>query len=99
MRQRRRRAEAVGLAEAKAAEALGLARAEGFEAQKQALGPTATALVAAINAIAEGRIDVMPEVLVTSGGSIDGLAASLIRRFTPSSTADETVVPIDRSAA
>ncbi|MCX6521394.1 MAG: SPFH domain-containing protein [Actinobacteria bacterium] len=94
------RAEAVGLAEAKAAEALGLARAEGFEAQKQALGPTATALVAAINAIAEGRIDVMPDVLVTSGGSIDGLAASLIRRFMPAaSTADEVVVPIERPAA
>lgn len=79
------RAEAVGLAEAKAAEALGLARAEGFEAQRRALGSAATALVAAINAIAEGGVDVMPEVLVTNGGSIDGLAASLIRRFTPPS--------------
>jgi regulator of protease activity HflC (stomatin/prohibitin superfamily) len=78
------RAEAVGLAEAKAAEALGLARAEGFEAQKEALGPVATALVAAINAIADGRVDVMPDVLVTgSGGSLDGLAATLIRHFTP----------------
>ena len=77
------RAEAVGLAEAKATEALGLARAQGFEAQKEALGPQATAIVAAINAIAEGRIDVMPDVLVTSGGSIDGLAATLIRRLAP----------------
>ncbi|MFN8022488.1 MAG: SPFH domain-containing protein [Acidimicrobiales bacterium] len=77
------RAEAVGLAEAKAAEALGLARAQGFEAQKEALGPQATAIVAAINAIAEGRIDVMPDVLVTSGGSIEGLAATLIRRLAP----------------
>lgn len=75
--------EAVGLAEAKATEALGLARAQGFEAQKEALGPQATAIVAAINAIAEGRIDVMPDVLVTSGGSIDGLAATLIRRLAP----------------
>jgi regulator of protease activity HflC (stomatin/prohibitin superfamily) len=76
------RAEAVGLAEAKAAQALGLARAEGFEAQKEALGPGATAVVAAINAIAEGRVDVMPEVLVTGGGnSVEGLAASLIRFF------------------
>ncbi len=92
------RAEAVGLAEAKAAEALGLARAEGFEAQKQALGATATALVAAINAIAEGRVDVMPDVLVTNGGSIEGLAAALIRRFTPASS-DADVVQIDRPAA
>ncbi len=82
------RAEAVGLAEAKAAEALGLARAEGFEAQKEALGSAATAIVAAINAIAEGGIDVMPNVLVTGGGSsIDGLAATLIQRLGIDTTA------------
>jgi Tfp pilus assembly PilM family ATPase len=76
------RAEAVGLAEAKAAEALGLARAEGFEKQKEALGAAATAIVAAINAIAEGGVDVMPNVLVTGGGSsLDGLAATLIQRL------------------
>lgn len=85
------RAEAVGLAEAKAAEALGLARAEGFEAQKAALGPVATALVAAINAIAEGRVDVVPDILVTGGGgSIEGLAATLIKRFSaPSASGDD----------
>ena len=76
------RTEAVGLAEAKAAEALGLARAEGFEAQKQALGEMATALVAVANAIAEGKITVVPEVLVTGGGgSVDGLAATLMRNL------------------
>lgn len=76
------RAEAVGLAEAKAAEALGLANAKGFEAQKEALGPAATAVVAAINAIAAGGVNVMPEVLVAGGGnSIEGLAAALIRRL------------------
>ena len=73
--------EAIGLAEAKATEALGVARATGFEAQKEALGGTATALVAVANAVAEGHITVVPEVLVTGGGggSLDGLAASLIR--------------------
>ncbi len=75
------RAEAVGLAEAKAAQALGLARAEGFEKQKEALGPAATALVAAINAIAEGGVNVVPDVLVTGGSSIEGLAAALIRKL------------------
>ena len=75
------RAEAVGLAEAKALEAKGLASAQGYEAQKEALGPVATALVAVVNAIAEGGIDVMPEVLVTGGGAnpLDGLAATLMR--------------------
>jgi regulator of protease activity HflC (stomatin/prohibitin superfamily) len=79
--------EAIGLAEAKATEALGLARAVGFEAQKDALGGGATAVVAVANAVAEGHITVVPEVLVTGGsggggGPIDGLAATLIRYLT-----------------
>jgi uncharacterized membrane protein YqiK len=76
------RRQAIGLAEAKATEALGLARAIGFEAQKEALGGPATALVAVANAVAEGHITVVPEVLVTGsggGGPIDGLAATLMR--------------------
>ncbi|HXY94852.1 MAG TPA: SPFH domain-containing protein [Acidimicrobiia bacterium] len=76
--------EAIGLAEAKATEALGLARATGFEAQKEALGSGATALVAVANAVAEGHITVVPDVLVAGGGGgpIDGLAASLMRYLT-----------------
>ncbi len=74
------RTEAVGLANAKAVEALGLARATGFEEQRKALGGPATALVNAINAISEGHVTVVPEVLVTGGGgSLDGLAATLMR--------------------
>ena len=76
--------EAVGLAEATATEAVGLAEARAYQAQADALGPQATALVAAVNAVAEGRVNVVPEVLVTGGGSsIEGLAASLIGRFAP----------------
>lgn len=86
------RAEAVGLAEAKAAEALGLARAQGFEAQKLALGPSATALVAAINAIAEGGVNVVPDVLVAgAGGGIEGLAATLIKRLGSGAPATDLV--------
>jgi regulator of protease activity HflC (stomatin/prohibitin superfamily) len=75
--------EAIGLAEAKAVEALGLARAEGFKAQTEALGQIPTALVAVANAVADGKITVVPEVLVTGngGGAIDGLAATLMRTF------------------
>ncbi len=77
------RVEAIGLANASATEALGVARATGFEAQKEALGETATALVAVANAVSEGHITVVPEVLVTGGGggSFDGLAATLMRTF------------------
>ena len=75
------RRQAIGLGEAKATEALGLARAIGFDAQKEALGGPATAVVAVANAVADGHITVVPEVLVTGGGggSIDGLAATLMR--------------------
>jgi regulator of protease activity HflC (stomatin/prohibitin superfamily) len=72
--------EAIGLAEAKATEALGLARAAGFDAQTQALGQAATALVAVANAVADGHITVVPEVLVAGGGgAFEGLAATLMR--------------------
>ena len=59
----------------------GLARAIGFDAQKEALGGPATAVVAVANAVADGHITVVPEVLVTGGGggSFDGLAATLMR--------------------
>lgn len=74
------RLQAIGLAEARAAEALGLAKAAGFEAQKHALGESATAVVAVANAVGEGGIQIVPEVLVTGGGgAVEGLAASLIR--------------------
>ena len=87
--------EAIGLAEAKATEALGVARATGFEAQKEALGGTATALVAVANAVADGHITVVPEVLVTGGGgngSLDGLAATLIRYLGTNGAAPGPVV-------
>ena len=72
--------QAIGLAEAKATEALGLARAAGFQAQTEALGQSATALVAVANAVADGHITVVPEVLVAGGGgAIEGLAATLMR--------------------
>jgi len=77
--------QAIGLAEAKATEALGLARATGFAAQTEALGQGATALVAVANAVADGHITVVPDVLVTGGGggggALEGLAATLMRTF------------------
>jgi regulator of protease activity HflC (stomatin/prohibitin superfamily) len=93
------RTQAIGLAEAKATEALGLAKATGFEAQRSAIGEIATALVAVAGAIADGQIDIMPDVLVTGGGgSFEGLAATLmqaVRNGLPAmgtaATADEVV--------
>jgi uncharacterized membrane protein YqiK len=86
--------EAIGLAEAKATEALGLARAAGFREQTQALGQTATALVAVANAVAEGHITVVPEVLVAGGGgSLDGLAATLMRTLGTSGNGNGSAKP------
>jgi uncharacterized membrane protein YqiK len=73
------RTQAIGLAEARATEALGLAKAAGYQAQREAIGDVPTALVAVAGAVADGHIDIMPDVLVTGGGgALDGLAASLM---------------------
>jgi len=73
--------QAIGLAQAKAVEAKGLAQAIGYEAQTNALGSQATAIVAVSQAVSEGHVKVVPDVLVTGGGggSVDGLAGSLMR--------------------
>jgi len=74
------RRKAVGLGDAAATEALGLARARGYRAQVESLGAGSTAAVAIANAVADGGLQVMPEVLVTGGGgAVEGLAATLIR--------------------
>jgi uncharacterized membrane protein YqiK len=74
------RRRAIGLGDAAAVEALGLAKAKGYEAQVHSLGSTPTAAVAIANALSEGKLDVMPEVLVTGGGgALDGLAATFMR--------------------
>lgn len=85
--------EKTGAAHGAKIRAVGLARAEGYEAQVSALGQIPTALVNAINALSEGNMKIMPDVLVTGGnggfGSLEGLAATLIKKFT-SPTKEET---------
>jgi uncharacterized membrane protein YqiK len=79
--------EKTGAAHGAKIRAVGLARAEGYEAQVRALGQIPTALVNAINALSEGNMKIIPDVLVTGGnggsGSLEGLAATLIKKFTP----------------
>jgi regulator of protease activity HflC (stomatin/prohibitin superfamily) len=74
------RRRAIGLGDAAATQALGLARAKGYQAQIRSLGAGPTAAVAIANAVSEGKITVVPEVLVTGGGgAIEGLAATFMR--------------------
>ncbi len=76
------RRRAIGLGDAAAVEALGLAKARGYEAQVESLGSGSTAAVAIANALSEGKLDVMPEVLVTGGGgALEGLAATFMRNL------------------
>jgi regulator of protease activity HflC (stomatin/prohibitin superfamily) len=68
----------TGMAKGAEVEAVGLARAKAYREQVQALGQTPTALVNAINALAERNVKIVPDILVAgAGGSLDGLAATL----------------------
>jgi len=74
----------TGTAKGAEVEAVELARAKGFQAQVDALGSTATALVNVIASLSEGKAKFVPDILVTSGGNggaLDGLAATAMRFF------------------
>ncbi|MEN6371642.1 MAG: SPFH domain-containing protein [Armatimonadota bacterium] len=72
----------TGAAKGAEVEAVGLARAKAFQEQVRALGQNPTALVNAITVLAERNAKFMPEILVMGGngggGSLDGLAATLM---------------------
>jgi regulator of protease activity HflC (stomatin/prohibitin superfamily) len=87
--------EQTGKAAGAQVEAIGMARAKAYEAQVKALGQTQTALVNVATVLSEGKAKFMPDVLVAGGGgSVEGLAASLINHFQKSDTAKPTVVPV-----
>ena len=72
----------TGTARGAEVEAVGLARARGYQAQVEALGSNATALVNVITSLSEGTSKFVPDILVTSGsggGAMDGLAATAMR--------------------
>ena len=69
-----------GRARADAEQALGLAKATGYDAQTNAIGAEQTAFVAGLEAIANGRVDITPDIVVGSSGTIlDALGAVLLR--------------------
>jgi regulator of protease activity HflC (stomatin/prohibitin superfamily) len=72
----------TGAAKGAEVEAIGLARAKGYESQVKALGPGSTAMVNALNALAESRVRFVPDVLVSGGSgmaAIDALAGVLTK--------------------
>ncbi|MBI2213345.1 MAG: hypothetical protein HYU52_06835 [Acidobacteria bacterium] len=72
----------TGRAKSAEIEAVGLARAKGYEAQRDAVGREATAIVNAIEALGRFQQRIVPEVLTVStnggGGGFEGLAATLM---------------------
>ncbi len=91
------RTQAIGNATAAAEEALGLARAKGFDAQRRAIGPQQTAMVAALREVGAGHVKIVPDILVGSeGGVLGGLGALLMKSLATGNGdhgADQPVVP------
>ncbi len=58
-------------------------------------GRSQTAIVNVATVLSEGKAKFMPDVLVAGGGgSVEGLAATLIKHFQKSDAAQQTVVPV-----
>lgn len=80
----------TGRAKSAEIEAVGLARAKGYEAQRDAVGREATAIVNAIEALGKFQQRIVPEVLTLStnggGGSFEGLASTLISHLRKTAT-------------
>ncbi|HEY3380671.1 MAG TPA: SPFH domain-containing protein [Vicinamibacterales bacterium] len=71
----------TGEAQADVIRAQGLAKAEGFRAQKDAIGEAGTLAVNVATVLSDKQMQIVPQVLVTGGGSVDGLAATLTKLF------------------
>jgi hypothetical protein len=68
----------TGRAKGAEVEAVGLARAKAYRAQMEALGPENTALVNAIIPLSENKLSFVPQVMVTGGNAMDGLAGTVM---------------------
>ena len=68
----------TGRAKGSEVEAVGLARAKAYRAQMEALGPENTALVNAIIPLSENKLSFVPQVMVTGGNAMEGLAGTVM---------------------
>jgi hypothetical protein len=77
----------IGKAKGDAIEAEGLAKAKGYEKQVAALGQHATAMVNVATVLSDGRVKLVPDVLVNSGvggsglGAFEALAGTVIEKL------------------
>ena len=90
--------EQTGAAQGAQVRAVGLARAEAYARQVAALGPNATALVNAVEALSKSSVPFMPDTLVMGGtdgsGSLSGVMALLMRQL-DSGLARKTTLPTE----
>jgi uncharacterized membrane protein YqiK len=87
---------AIGRANGEAEEAVGRGKAAGYEAQRDAIGATQTAIVAALDAIGQGGTKVVPDTLIMGdGGGLMGLVQLLMTQ----ATAPKAVVTASGEAA
>jgi len=85
--------ERTGTAQGAQVRAIGLARAEAYQKQVEALGPGATALVNAVEALSRSNVPFMPNTLVAGGGGslggvLEGLGALLMQKTGPNGAAE-----------
>jgi SPFH domain / Band 7 family len=76
--------EQTGAAQGAQVRSVGLARAEAYERQVAALGPNATALVNALEALSKSLVPFVPNTLVMGGdggGTLGGVLALLMRQI------------------
>jgi len=77
--------EQTGAAQGAQVRSIGLARAEAYERQVAALGPNATAVVNAVEALSKSNVPFMPSTLVVGGGNeggtLGGVMALLMRKI------------------
>jgi regulator of protease activity HflC (stomatin/prohibitin superfamily) len=85
--------ERTGTAQGAQVRAIGLARAEAYRKQVEALGQGATALVNSVDALSKSSVPFMPNTLVvgssgSGSGVLEGLAALLMHKLAPGTTAN-----------
>ena len=76
--------EQTGTAQGAQVRSVGLARAEAYQRQVAALGPNATALVNAIEALSKSSVPFVPNTLVMGGdgnATLGGVMALLMRQI------------------
>ena len=82
----------IGDANAKSILAQGLANAESYREQVKAMGSDNFAKLKIINAIAEGKVELMPKVLITGNGSGNSSPVDALLGFSVLKQIDPTII-------